>query len=263
MFDFLRLDRQPVDVAPPTLGTLGGLDVTNTLVTAVFVTAVLVVIGMYIRTRLRIVPSGLQNWLEYLYEQMLTLINQITGDEKMSRRIFPLVGALFIYLGVANLITLLPGVSSITVGGTSLLRTPSADINLPLALAIGSMILIQLRAISVKGVISYLHEYFQFGRLISGFRSGLKEGFLALVHFFVGLLDIIAEFAKMISLSFRLFGNMFAGELLAVLIMGAFAYGLPAIWLSLNILFAVVQALVFGALVAGYYTLAVQTTEGE
>jgi F-type H+-transporting ATPase subunit a len=168
-----------------------------------------------------------------------------------------------VYLGVANVITLLPGLSSITIDGTALLRTPTADINLPLALAIGSMVLIQVRAISVKGLGSYLHQYFQFGRLVKGFRSGLKDGLLSLVHFFVGLLDVIAEFAKMISLAFRLFGNMFAGELLAVLILGALAYGLPAVWLSMNLLFAAVQALVFGALVAGYYTLAVEQSGGD
>lgn len=260
MFDLFRLDRQPVDVAPPTLLSVEGFPVVNTLLTAVLVTAVLAVVGWYLRPRLQLIPNKLQNWLEYLYEQMLTLIEQITSDRDMARRIFPLVGALFVYLGVANLLTLLPGLSSLTVNGTPLLRTPSADINLPLALAIGSMILIQVRAISVKGLASYLQEYFQFGRLIDGFRSGFKDGLLAVVHFFVGLLDIIAEAAKVISLAFRLFGNMFAGELLAVLILGAFAYGLPAVWLSMNMLFAVVQALVFGALVAGYYTLAVKQT---
>lgn len=260
MLDFLRLDRQPVDVAAPTLGSVGGVPVTNTLLTAVLVSILLMFAGLYLRQRLRLIPTTFQNWMEYLYDQILTLINQITGDQEMSKRIFPLVGALFVYLGVANLITLLPGLSSITINGTSLLRTPSADINLPLALAIGSMILIQIRAITVKGLGSYLHQYFQVGPLISGFRSGFKDGLLALVHFFVGLLDVIAEFAKMISLAFRLFGNMFAGELLAVLILGAFAYVLPAVWLSMNILFAVVQALVFGALVAGYYTLAVKQT---
>jgi F-type H+-transporting ATPase subunit a len=262
MLEFLRLDRQPVDVAPPTLTTIGGLPVFNTLLTAVVVTVVLVVAGIYLRERLQLIPNHFQNWMEYLYEKMLTLIEQITSDRDMARRIFPLVGAMFVYIGVANLLTLLPGLSSITIDGTPLLRTPTADLNLPLALAAGSMVLIQVRAVSVKGLGSYLHEYFQFGRLIDGFRSGLKDGLLALVHFFVGLLDIIAEFAKVISLAFRLFGNMFAGELLAVLILGAFAYGLPAVWLSMNMLFAVVQALVFGALVAGYYTLAVKQTEG-
>lgn len=263
MFELLRLDRQPVDVAPPTLTTIGGLSIVNTLLTAVLVTVLLAVVGLFVRSRLQRVPGRFQNWLEYLYEKMLTLIEQITADRSMAKRIFPLVGTMFIYIGAANLLTLMPGLSSITIDGTALLRTPTADLNLPLALAVGSMVLIQVRAVSVKGLGSYLDEYFRFGQLVNGFRSGLKDGFLALVNFFVGLLDVIGEFAKGISLAFRLFGNMFAGELLAVLILGAFAYGLPAVWLSMNMLFAAVQALVFGALVAGYYTLAVKQTEDK
>ena len=84
------------------------------------------------------------------------------------------------------------------------------------------------------------------------------EGFIAFIEFLIGLLDIFAELAKVVSLSFRLFGNMFAGEVLAVLILGSLAYLLPALWLSMSILFAAVQAIVFGALAAVYYTLSLK-----
>lgn len=74
-------------------------------------------------------------------------------------------------------------------------------------------------------------------------------------------MDIISEIAKVISLSFRLFGNIYAGQVMAVIIMGALAYALPAVWSSLGILFGLVQAIVFGSLVAAYYMIALKPPE--
>jgi len=258
MGNLLRLDRQPTDVAPPVLDTFAGIPLTNTLLTAFVITALLAVFGLYWRNRFRMVPNWFQNMMELLYEKMLQLIAQITSNRSQAEAILPAIAAMFVYIGIANLLTILPGLKSITIGGESLLRAPTSDINLPLALALASVLIIQVIAIKARGLFAYAGRFFRFKQLINGFRDGVKSGGIALVKFFVGLLDIIAEAAKVISLSFRLFGNMFAGELLAVLIMGAFAYGLPAVWMSMNLLFSVVQALVFGALVAGYYTLAVQ-----
>jgi F-type H+-transporting ATPase subunit a len=258
MSNLLRLDRQPTDVAPPVLDTIAGVPLTNTLLTALVITIILAGFGFYWRNRFRVIPGWFQNAMELVYDQMVRLIKQITGSEEKAEAILPAIAAIFVYIGVANLLTILPGLSSITFDGTTLLRAPTSDINLPLALGLVSMIVIQIEAIRVRGPISYFGRFFRFKELAAGFSKGVKAGSIALVKFFVGFLDIIAEAAKVISLSFRLFGNMFAGELLAVLILSAFAYGLPALWLSMNLLFSVVQALVFGALVAGYYTLAVR-----
>lgn len=262
MLDFLQLQREQVSVDPHVFTHFFGIPLTNTLITGILVAALIALFGFWGRRMFTLVPGNIQNACELLYEEMLKLIKQITADSSLAKEVFPLVGALFVYIGLANVITLFPGVGSITAGGESLLRTPTSDINLPLALAAGSILLIQVRAIKEVGIFSFAGRFVKVKELIAGFRSSLKDGFIALVEFFVGLLDVIAEAAKVISLSFRLFGNMFAGELLAVLILGAVAYVVPAIWLSLNLLFAVVQALVFGALVTGYYALAVRP-EGD
>ena len=87
--------------------------------------------------------------------------------------------------------------------------------------------------------------------------------FIALIDFFVGVLDIIGEVAKVISLSLRLFGNMFAGQVLALILLGALAYIVPSVWLAMNLFVGVLQALVFSALVAAYYMLAVKPDEEE
>lgn len=262
MFDFLQLQREQVSIEPYTFMELSGVPITNTLITGIVVTVVIAVFGFWGRHYFSLIPGAVQNASELLYEEIVKIIEQITADKHLAREVLPLVGALFVYIGLVNIITLLPGVNGFTVEGESLLRTPTSDINLPLALAVGSVLLIQLRAIKSAGVFAFIGRYVKLKDLIAGFRSGVKDGLIALVEFFVGILDVIAEFAKVVSLSFRLFGNMFAGELLAVLILGAIAYVVPAIWMSMNLLFALVQALVFGALVTGYYALAVKP-EGD
>lgn len=262
MFDLLRLQRDPVSVDPHVFADFLGIPITNTLITGLLVTLLIAIFGFWGRYWFALIPGKVQNAFELLYEEMLTLIQQITAERSLAVEVFPLIAALFIYIGLSNLITLLPGLGSITLAGESLLRTPTSDINLPLALATATVLLMNARAIISFGFFGYAGRFFKFKELLTGLRSGLKEGFIAFVEFFVGLLNILFEFSKAVSLSFRLFGSMFASELLAILVLGAVAYALPAVWMSMNLLFAVVQALVFGALVAAYYTLAVQP-EGD
>lgn len=262
MPSFLQLDTEVTSVSPDVVAEISGLPITNTLLMAVFIAVVFGLFGFVVK-RFSLIPGWFQNATEILYEQMYKLVYQITGEKKLADNIFPLVGALFVYIGAANLFGLIPGLTSFTYDGTPIFRTPTTDINLTLGLAAAMLLLIQVRSIQDWGFFGYVGRFIRVKEVAHGFRKGMKEGFLALVDFFVGLLDIIAEAAKVISLSFRLFGNMFAGEVLAVLLLGAFAYAVPSLWLSINLLFAVVQAVVFGALVAAYYTLAMKQDEVE
>lgn len=255
---FLQIQRQTADVAPETLGSLFGLPVTNTFIASILITLVLVGVSVFVIRRASLVPGRFQNMVEVLYEKMAELVEQITGDEHQTQFIFPIVAALFVFIGAANLFGLIPGITSITWNDAPLLRTATTDLNLTLGLAVAMVVLVQIKSIQDYGLFGYIGRFIRIKELWYGFRSGLKDGMLSLVNFFVGFLDIVGEFAKAISLGFRLFGNIFAGELLAILILGAVAYVVPALWLSVNLLFAVVQAIVFGALVAAYYTLSVR-----
>jgi F-type H+-transporting ATPase subunit a len=143
------------------------------------------------------------------------------------------------------------------------LRTPTSDFNTTFGLAIAMVLLIQFLTIRKHGMIKYLGKYFQFKKVWQGFRKGISAGAVATIEFFVGLLDIVSEFAKIISLSLRLFGNMYAGTVLATILLGALAFILPSLWLGMSLLFAVVQAMVFGSLVAAYYSIAVQDEKEE
>jgi len=218
----------------------------------------LVIFSIALKKRLKLQPGGLQNATEMVYESALDLVSQITGDKKKANKIFPLVGALLIYLVLANLISLIPGLTSITYEGKSIFRSPTSDFNTTFGLALAMVVLINLISIRKQGFFSYLGGFFKFKELILSFRKGAGEVAIAFINFFIGLLDVISEFAKIISLSLRLFGNIFAGEVLAVIILGGLAYILPSAWTAMNILTGVVQALVFAALVAAYYSLATQ-----
>ena len=255
---FWRLEREIATVGPEIHGTVFGLPIANSFLLSVVITVLVGCVAYFIVRKFAERPTDTQNILELCYEKMIELTTQITGNENRSKKIFPVIGALFVYIGVANLIGLIPGVTSFTYAGAALFRTPTSDFNTTVGLALAMVLLIQLISIREWGLFGYLGRFFKFKEVYQGFKQGIGAGMMAIVEFLVGLLDIVAECAKVISLSFRLFGNMFAGEVLAVLLLSAVAFVVPALWLSLNLLFAVVQAVVFGSLVAAYYSLAVK-----
>lgn len=261
--DTIRLQRDVADVGPDIVGTIAGFPVANSFLLSLVIVILFAIVSYWITKRFKLVPTRLQNMMESLYEGMLKLTDQITNSKRLSARIFPLIAALFVYIGVANMIGLIPGMTSFTWDGQALFRTPTSDFNTTFGLAFAMILLIQVDSIREWGILGYLGRFFKFKEVYQGFRKGIKNGFLALVDFFIGLMDVIAEIAKIISLSFRLFGNMFAGEVLMVLLLGAVAFVVPALWFSLNLLFALVQAVVFGALTAAYYTLAMKHEEAE
>jgi len=145
--------------------------------------------------------------------------------------------------------------------GSQIFRTPTADFNTTFGLAFGSIFIIQLVGIKEWGLFGHIGKFLQFKEVFLGFKKGFSFGSTALISFFVGLLDIIGEIAKVISLSLRLFGNMYAGEVLTIVLFGSLAYLLPSLWLAMGLLSAVVQAMVFGSLVTVYYAMALKPDE--
>jgi F-type H+-transporting ATPase subunit a len=151
---------------------------------------------------------------------------------------------------------MLPGLSAILYNGSTVFRGPTSDFNTTFGLAFGAVLFLQFVSIKDFGFLGYLGKFFKFKEIYFGFKSSVGDGFMAIVDFFIGLLDIVGEFAKVVSLSLRLFGNMYAGDVLSTLILGSFAYVLPVTWSAMSLLSGVVQAIVFGSLVTSYYMLA-------
>lgn len=221
------------------------------------------VVGFFVTRKFKLRPTNIQTAIEMIYEGVFDLINNITDDKKRTQMIFPVVGSMMIYLMIANIIDLTPGLADIKFNDTSVFGSPTADFNTTFGLALASVIIINLISIKEWGTLEYLGKFFKFKEIYLGFKQGIVPGFVAIIEFLVGLLDIIGEVTKVISLSLRLFGNMYAGKVLMLILLGAFAYIIPSTWIAMNLFVGVLQAIVFASLVAAYYTLAIKPVESE
>jgi len=253
--NFLQVAGDIPSLQPPVLFHIGSWPITSSLMLIWLILLLTIVVVRVLFKILSLRPGIYQNIFEVLYESMLKLVDQITSSRKISEKIFPLIATLFLFIGVSNLITLIPGLTSLTYNGKEIFRSPTTDFNTTFALALAMLILIQVQSIRDWGIFGYIGRFIQIKPLILSFKQGLGAGLTAFINFLIGFLDIVSEIAKVVSLSMRLFGNIFAGEVLTVIIMAGLAYALPAVWMAMGILTGVVQALVFGSLVAAYYTI--------
>ncbi len=255
----MNLWRLPeIVIAPDNLFPIGGFWVTNTLLgTWISIIALLIVCYFGIRRR-DLVPRGFQNTFEWMIEALLGLIEGVAGKEK-GRRFFPVVATFFIFILFANLMDILPGVDTIGtikpgVNASSFLlfgnisnqivpwlRPPTTDLNLNIAMAVVSVVITQGFGFYVLGAKEHANKYFNF-------RALFKHGPLGIAEFVAGLFEIISELARIISFSFRLFGNIFAGSIL----LSIFAFLLPVvlniIFLPFELFVAAIQAFVFAFL---------------
>jgi F-type H+-transporting ATPase subunit a len=254
----LHVHEEIPTIASPTIGNVGPITIATSTVTILFITLLFVALCMYV-SRARLIPTRFQHILEMFYEMVTDFITSIVGDKERAERIVPYVGALMTYLLVANLLPMFPGVSGfyVTVLGehVPLLRGATTDFNTTFGLALAVIVTMQIVGMREQGVAGYLSHFIQVKQVYNGFKKSLGEGAVSVVGFFVGLIEIVSEFAKILSLSLRLFGNMFAHEVLTVILLGAFSVAVPALWMGMGLLVGVVQSIVFVALVTVYYSL--------
>ncbi len=227
-----------ISINAETLFKIGGFPVTNSmLATSLFV--IILAIITYIGTRkMKTHPKGLQNALEMIVESINNLTHSVIDNKKVAKVIFPLIATFFIFIIVNNWAGLIPGFGSIGIYEMKeghevfvpLFRSANADLNTTLMLSLLSVIVIQIVGIGAIGLKSYSKKFFNFSSPIL---------------FFVGILELISEFIKIISFSFRLFGNVFAGEVLLVVITMLVPYILPMPFYGLELFVGFIQALVF------------------
>lgn len=253
---------------------LGDFAITNSLMTSWIAVGIIILLSVAIRIKLKIIPKGIQNVFEALIEQALKLADQVTNDRKLSLKIFPLVFTIFIFILINNWLGIIPGVGSIglieTAHGESVfvpfLRGATADINTTLALAIFAVIGSNIFGIAMIGLWNTFNKYFNIRILFSIFTKVRHEPtilFTAPITFAVGLIELVGEFAKVASLSFRLFGNVFAGEVLLASMSAILAFALPVPFIFLEIAVGVIQALIFSMLTLVYFTIAATNHEEE
>ena len=268
---------QPIQIPPEVIFYLGPLPVTNALL-GTWISTIALLLVFYFGTRRRdLIPSGMQNAVEWIIEYLLNLTEGVAGKVK-ARKFFPLVATFFIFILFCNLLDIFPGVDTIGTVNLEALRlsrlsppttifllgqysdklTPwvrpgTSDLNLTLALALVSVIVTQVLGFMALGAKQQLSKYFNF--------KALRHGFQGPIEFFVGLIELVTELSRILSFSFRLFGNIFAGSA----VLAVFAWLLPfvsdAIFIPLELFVGFVQALIFALLTLVF--LEIGTTSHE
>ena len=256
---FLHVIEEIPSINAPILGDIGPVTIATSTVTVMLITLIFVALTIKV-SRAKLIPSKFQVTLEMFYGAVADFITSIVGDKERAKKIIPYVGALMTYLIVANLLPMVPGIASFYVTGSEgqhipLFRGATTDFNTTFGLALAVIVIMQFVGMKEQGIGGYLSHFIQIKQVIRGFKKSFGEGMVSIIGFFVGLIEIISEVAKILSLSLRLFGNMFAHEVLTVILLGAFAIAVPAIWMGMGLLVGVVQSIVFVALVTVYYSL--------
>lgn len=224
---------------------LGPIPVTNGVLATYAVTLGLVLFAFWFSGRIRIIPGRMQVALEAIQGFWVKQTETAFGDPRLANRLFPAFLTLFIILLIGNQFSVIPFVNSITYDGAPLFRTPTSDLSHTVALALlmvgfSHIVAISTHPLKHLGNFIKIKPFFQV-RSVAGFGK-------AMLDFLLGLLDIVGEFAKVLSLSGRLFGNIFAGDVMVMVIISLasftqFIVPLPFIFLSM--FSGLVQAAVF------------------
>ncbi|MFA7169813.1 MAG: F0F1 ATP synthase subunit A [Candidatus Paceibacterota bacterium] len=244
-----------ISIAAETVTHFLGLPISNSLIASFLTTFVLVAISYFATKNLKEVPKGIQNLFEVIIESLYNMIHDVTRDKKKTRAFFPVIATIFLFVIVSNWMGLMPGFATIgfyeeAEGGhevlVSFLRSANSDLNTTLAIAIISVMSTQFMGIAALGFMKYSKKFLNFSSPIA---------------LFIGLLEIVSEIAKMISFSFRLFGNIFAGEVLLTVIMTIAPFVAPLPFMAMELFVGFIQALVFAMLTLVFMNIAVMPHE--
>lgn len=243
--------------------------ITNSLLNTWLVVAAVVVFGLYMRSRIKMVPRGLQNAVEAVMEMLYDIFDSVTGSRQKTLKYFPFVFSFFAFILLNNWLGLLPGIGSIgqvvNEHGEKLFipffRGGTADLNTTLALATIGVVFSHIFSVLAIGVWKYINKFINLKAIMEIPGKILKEPTILIVNpikVFVGFIEIVGEFAKVASLSFRLFGNIFAGEVLLASMAALLAFGLPIPFMFLEVIVGLIQAFIFAILILAYVTMNTQ-----
>ena len=239
-----------ISLAAEKIAHIGGLPITNSMVMTWIAGLLLILLSFLATRKLKIVPKGIQNIFEYIVEFLFNTVNDVIGDKKQSRKYFPLLATIFIFVLFNNWLGLIPGVGTIGLHEmhhgkevfVPILRSGNADLNMTFALAVITIIAVQFFGIMAVGFKKYSSKFFNFSNPI---------------YTFVGALELVSEISRIISFAFRLFGNIFAGEVLLTVIAMIIPYLVPLPFFGLELFVGAIQALVFTMLALVFIKMAI------
>ena len=254
------------------IGHLGNFTITNSLINSWVIVVLVLILALVLKKKTKAVPGKMQNIIELVMEWFLGICDSVTGDRKKSWKFLPFVLAFFFFVLLNNWLGLLPGVGSIgqivRTNGENFfvpfLRGATADLNTTLALATIGVVASHIIGVWTIGAWKYLNKFVNIKILLEIPKKVWKDPAVLIVNpikAFVGLIEIVGEAAKVASLSFRLFGNIFAGEVLLASMSAIMAWFLPLPFMFLEIIVGLIQALIFSILILIY--LSISTTAEE
>ena len=287
---FVRGPLPEIVVPAEGLFRIAGFVVTNTFI-ATWITIIFLLLLFRAATgNMQLVPGGIQNLVEATVEGMYGFVSSVAGD-RYARHFFPIFATIFLFVitnawlallpgfGTVGLIhhtdhgavpftsfgplaLIMPGASVIEAGGhgpegavvgvlVPIFRGANTDLNTTLALAVIAMGFVEFWGIRANGFFRYGTKFLNFGRLLRGQMA------FGLIDIFVGMLEAVSEVARIVSFTFRLFGNMFAGEVLLAVIVFLVPWSLVLVFYGLELFVGFVQALVFAGLTLVFSTMAV------
>jgi F-type H+-transporting ATPase subunit a len=223
--------------------------ISSTILTMWIVMAIVLVVVILMTRGRNLLPGRAQNAVEFLYESMGDFGVSIAGPA--ARPYVPLFVAFFILILFSNWSGLIP-----PVGRVEQLRAPTSDVNITIGLALVSFLYFEYQGFRKLGVGGYLGKFFP----VSEFRKGIGAGIIAL---FVGLVELMLEFVKPVTLSMRLFGNIYGGEVALGVITALTIAFVPVALLGLEVMLNAIQALIFSVLTLIFITLAIESHEHE
>jgi F-type H+-transporting ATPase subunit a len=251
-----------------------GIPITNTMLTACITILVLGLLFYFGTKNMKLIPSRFQSLIEFVIEYMLNLCEDIAG-EKYGRKFFAIVATIFLFVITNAWISLIPGIGSITITNSEgelveLFRGVNTDVNFPLALALISFVFVEYWGIKTLGL-KYFKKFINthkftsaVGQLFKGkVKSGLAGLFYGIIDIFIGLIELLSELMRVISFTFRLFGNMTGGEILLLMMMFLAPFFLAVPFYGLEMLVGFIQALVFSSLTLVFANIAVSPAHAE
>lgn len=259
-----------VPLAAEPIAHIGAFPVTNAMVNAWVVTIFFVVVACLVSRKKQLVPTGILNVVEGTVEILSNEIEKVAGSRAKARQFFPLIATIFLVVLANNWLGLIPGTGTIGIYGLMhgevelipLLRSAGSDLNFTLAIAVTAILFSHFAGVRAVGLVDYFSKFVNVKGIFKSIKHGPMAIVTAVIEFGVGLIEIIGEFAKTLSLSLRLFGNVFAGEILMTVMLGLVSYVVPIPFMFLEILVGIVQATVFAMLTLVYLIIAT-TPHGE
>ncbi|MDR3256600.1 MAG: F0F1 ATP synthase subunit A [Endomicrobium sp.] len=232
-----------MQISPDILFQIAGFPVTNTVVTTIITDIAIIALAITMGKVISLKPGKTQNAVESVIDYFRDTAKEIAGDR--AEFIYPWVLSFFLFIVISNLISQFPGFESIRFhtlasdhNGVPFLRAATSDLNLTLALAVVSVVVTHYFSIKHTGIKAYFTRFITF-RMFP-------------IFLFVGILEFVNEVTKLISFSFRLFGNIFAGERVMATMYGLLSFGLPLPFMVLELMVALIQAIVFAMLTMAF-----------